>query len=99
MTRRIQLRLIALAVTLAIVAVVIFRYFTPDASSGSTQLAKLAQLVGPHRLARARLTGGFAYAPCASDSASDSLVRGLACNGPRAESWARTKSFRDFIND
>jgi CHAT domain-containing protein len=88
-----------LAVTVAICAVVGFRYFTPDASSSNANLARLAGLVGTHRFTHARLTGGFAYAPCEGDSASDSLVHGLACNGSPARTWAGTRKFSNFVAD
>lgn len=99
MTHRMRVRLIALAVIAAIGGVVVFRYLSPDTSGDSGRLARLARNVGTHRLARARLTGGFAYAACKSDSVSDTLVRGLACDGPPAKSWSGTKKFRDFIGD
>jgi CHAT domain-containing protein len=99
MTHWVRVRLIALAVTVAICAVVGFRYITPAASSGNVNLARLAGLVGTHRIAHARLTGGFAYAPCEGDSASDSLVHGLACSGSPARTWAGTRKFSNFVAD
>src|SRR5262245_16080493 len=99
MTHRVRVRLIALAVTVAICAVVVFRYFTPDASAANANLTRLAGLVGTHRFTHGRLTGEFAYAPGEGESASDSLVHGLACNVPPAATWAGTRKFHEFISD
>jgi CHAT domain-containing protein len=97
MTGRLRVPLIALSVALAAGAVAGFRYLRSDASAEPGSLGGLATIVRNHRLAKARLTGGFAYAPCRGiDSASNELVRGFACDGPPAKSWAATKKFREF---
>jgi CHAT domain-containing protein/tetratricopeptide (TPR) repeat protein len=50
-------------------------------------LERLATAVGPHRLTRARLTGGFAYAPCDTAMPNDSLVAGLVCRRDLPNQW------------
>ena len=48
-----------------------------DHRTESSDLRCLAGAVGPHRVTRARLTGGFAYALCDTAVPNDSLVMGL----------------------
>jgi CHAT domain-containing protein len=99
MTHRARVPLIATAVKLAIVAVASFRFLLSASAEKKGKLGELAALVGEHRLARARLTGGFAYAACQVDSASSGHVHGFACDGSPAKSWATTKRFREFAAD
>ena len=49
----------------------------------------LARAAGPFRVAQARITGGFAYAPCATTREGDHLIRGLVCVNPE-RAMART---------
>jgi len=75
--------LIALVALLAISAMGGVRYYLRAADAAENgNVGRLAKIVGRHRLTRARLTGGFAYAPCHSDSSADRLVHGLVCDGP-----------------
>ena len=53
-----------------------------------SELRRLAAAVGPHRVMRARLTGGFAYAPCDTAVPNDSLVVGLVCRTPPPRQWS-----------
>jgi len=53
----------------------------------SSELRRLAAAVGPHRVTRARLTGGFAYAPCDTAVPNDSLVVGLVCRTAPLRQW------------
>src|SRR5215207_7215478 len=55
---------------------------------GRSPLERLAAAVGPHRVTRARLTGGFAYAFCDSSAPNDSLVAGLRCDRTYPGHWA-----------
>jgi len=52
-----------------------------------SELRRLAAAVGPHRVTRARLTGGFAYAPCDTVAPNDSLVVGLVCRNASPRQW------------
>lgn len=96
---RSRLAPLALVAIVAISATEALRYYLRPRSNESETLAKLAKIVGPHRLARARLTGGFAYAPCKNDSSDSQLVRGLACDGPRASSWASADKLLKFAGE
>lgn len=97
--RRSRLALFGLVAIVAISVTGALRYYLRSPSNESERLAKLAKIVGPHRLARARLTGGFAYAPCKNDSSDSQLVRGLACDGPPASSWATAEKLSKFAGD
>src|SRR5689334_11680884 len=55
--------------------------------SDGSRVRRLAHAVGPHRVTRARLTGGFAYAPCDTVSPNDSLIVGLTCDRTRPGQW------------
>jgi CHAT domain-containing protein/tetratricopeptide (TPR) repeat protein len=55
--------------------------------SDGWELRRLAEAVGPHRVTRGRLTGGFAYAPCDTVSPNDSLIVGLTCDRTRPDQW------------
>ena len=92
--------LIAVVIMTAIVATLGVRsYLWPADRAESGNLGRFAKIVGAHRLARARLTGGFPYAKCQSDSAPDRLVRGLLCDGPPPASWSSTEKLRRFVGD
>ncbi len=52
-----------------------------------SELRSLAAAVGPHRVTRARLTGGFAYVPCDTALPNDSLVVGLVCRTAPPRQW------------
>ncbi|HEX5073188.1 MAG TPA: CHAT domain-containing protein [Gemmatimonadaceae bacterium] len=58
-----------------------------DRRGESSELGRLASAVGPHRVTRARLTGGFAYAPCDTVVPNDSLVVGLLCRTDSPRQW------------
>ena len=58
-----------------------------DRRRESSELGRLASAVGPHRVTRARLTGGFAYAPCDTVVPNDSLVVGLLCRTDSPRQW------------
>jgi CHAT domain-containing protein len=60
-----------------------------DHRTGSSELRRLAAAVGPHRVTRARLTGGFAYAPCDTAVPNDSLVVGLVCRNTLPRQWSQ----------
>jgi CHAT domain-containing protein len=60
-----------------------------DHRTESSELRRLATAVGPHRVTRARLTGGFAYAPCDTAVPNDSLVVGLVCRTAPPREWAQ----------
>ena len=62
-------------------------------------VARLAAAVGPHRITRARLTGGFAYAPCDSTPPNDSLVGGLICDRTRPDQWREYRALSRFARD
>jgi CHAT domain-containing protein len=89
-----RFRLIALVAVLAIGATAAFHHYRQTANDA--RLAKLADIVGTHRLTRARLSSGFAFAPCQVDSSADRLVRGLVCEGPPPTSWTSAAGLREF---
>jgi CHAT domain-containing protein len=91
--------LLALLALVAIVATGALRYYLRPPSNETERLAKFAKIVGPHRLAAARLTGGFAYAPCKNDSSDSQLVRGLSCDGPPAASWPSAGKLGAFAGE
>src|SRR5215208_6750257 len=96
--RRSRFALTAVIALVAITAAAALRYYLPTAEAAeSGNRAKLAKIVGAHRLARARLAGGFAYAPCqVNDSSPERLVRGLVCAGPEPKSWSSAAKLREF---
>jgi len=88
---------IAILVVLAIGATAGFRYYLwPANEPESGSLGRLARIVGTHRLTRARLTGGFAYARCQFDSSAGRLVYGLVCDGPGLKSRGANEGLRKF---
>jgi hypothetical protein len=62
-------------------------FVATDHRREGSELRRLAAAVGPHRVTRARLTGGFAYAPCDTSAPSDSLVVGLVCRTAPPRQW------------
>ena len=74
-------------------------YLRTDDATESTRIMRLAKTVGPHRLAQARLTGGFAYVKCQTDSSADRLVHGLVCSGPKTTSWGSAEKLRKFAGE
>ncbi|HTE46189.1 MAG TPA: hypothetical protein VK636_13140, partial [Gemmatimonadaceae bacterium] len=94
---RSRFRLIALLAVLVIGAAAAVRIFYPTADAADAKsLRKLAGIVGDHRPTRARLSNGFAFAPCQADSSAERLVRGLVCEGPPPTSWTSAGSLREF---
>jgi CHAT domain-containing protein len=91
---RFRVWLIALFAVLAVGVTAAFHHYRRTASDA--RLAKLADIVGAHRLTRARLSSGFAFAPCQVDSSADRLVRGLVCEGPPPTSWTAASDLREF---
>ena len=85
-TGRLPAALLSAAVVGGLVAtgVVVADYHRTE----SSELRRLAAAVGPHRVTRARLTGGFAYAPCDTAAPNDSVVVGLVCRVPAPRSWS-----------
>jgi CHAT domain-containing protein len=53
-------------------------------------LAALARAAGPHRVTRARLTGGFSYAACPTVTADRALVGGLICGDASPAQWSES---------
>ncbi|HEV8499577.1 MAG TPA: hypothetical protein VGQ56_22040, partial [Gemmatimonadaceae bacterium] len=95
-----RFRLIGLVAILAIgVTGALRRYLWTDDTVDGGNLGKLARAVGDHRLTRARLSGGFAYARCQIDSSADRLVRGLVCDGPAPTSWKSAGRLRTLASD
>src|SRR6476469_5546004 len=91
--------LIALIAVLAITVSGGLRYYLRSDAAESGSVGRLAKIVGSHRLTRARLTGGFAYAQCASDSSAERLVRGLLCDRSAPTSWSSANRLRTFAAD
>ena len=92
--------LIALVAALAISVSGALRYYLRSADAlASGSLGRLAKIVGPHRLTRARLTGGFAYAQCQGDTTAERLVRGLLCDRSAPTSWSSANRLRAFAAD
>jgi hypothetical protein len=88
---------IALVVVVAIGATAVFHHYLRSANAASGKsLARLAGIVGDHRLTRARLSGGFTFAPCQIDSLGDRLVRGLVCEGPPPTAWTSAGDLRKY---
>jgi CHAT domain-containing protein len=94
---RSRVALLALIALLAVSATGALRYYlrTPG-SVDAGRRAKLAKIVGNHRLTRARLSGGYAFAKCQADSSREALVRGLACVEPPPTSWPAADKLREF---
>src|SRR5437764_703785 len=93
---RSRLALLALVAAVGISATGALRYYLRPPANESERIAKLARIVGPHRLTRARLTGDFAYAPCKDNSSDSQLVRGLACDTPPPTSWSSADKVAKF---
>ena len=98
--RRSRVPLFALIAALAIGAIFGVRHYLQAAGGAeSGSVGRLAKIVVQHRLARGRLSGGFAYAPCPADSTSDRLVRGLVCDRSAPTSWSSASRLRDFASE
>jgi len=50
-------------------------------------VARVADATGAHRVVRARLSGGYSYAPCRAVANADSLVSGLTCADAPTSTW------------
>jgi CHAT domain-containing protein len=92
--------LLSLIALLAVSATGALRYYLrmPD-SVDSGRRAKLAKIVGNHRLTRARLSGGFAYVKCQTDSSADHLVQGLTCVEQPVTAWSTADKLREFAGE
>ena len=55
-------------------------------------VARIADATGAHRVVRARLTGGYSYAPCRAFANDDSLVTGLTCTDAPASAWPESRA-------
>lgn len=73
--------LVGLMLVAAVASVVVAR------ERSRRPVAALARAVGPHRVTRARLTGGFSYAACGLDTTKHALVEGLTCAEPTPAQW------------
>jgi tetratricopeptide (TPR) repeat protein len=69
-------------------SILAFRLLRVEASPNR----RLAEAVGAHRVVRARLTGGFAYAPCETSTPNDSLISGLLCERIRPDRWPEARA-------
>ena len=59
---------------------------------GGASPSHVARVVGTHRVVRARLSGGYAYAPCRAFPPNDRLVDGLVCDEPAPSSWPESRA-------
>ena len=59
---------------------------------GNDLVARVADAAGAHRVVRARLTGGYSYAPCRVVANDDSLVTGLTCDDAPASAWPESRA-------
>src|SRR4029079_14174188 len=50
-------------------------------------VARVADATGAHRVVRARLSGGYSYAPCRAVANADSLVSVLTCADAPTSTW------------
>lgn len=73
---------------LVVSAIVAWRVYRGE----SSLVQRLAETVGSHRVARARLTGGFAYAPCDTVTPNDTLISGLLCERASPDQWAESRA-------
>ena len=80
-----------------IIASAIFAFRVRRAESSPNR--RLAEAVGPHRVTRARITGGFAYAPCDTVTPNDSLVSGLLCERTRPDQWLQAGALSKLAAD
>jgi len=55
-------------------------------------VARVAHATGAHRVVRARLSGGYSYAPCRAMPNGDSLVTGLTCDDAPASAWPESRA-------
>ena len=77
--------LVGLLLVVAVGSVVVAR------ERNDRPVAALARATGPHRVTRARLTGGFSYAACAIESANRPLVDGLMCAEAAPARWSESE--------
>lgn len=96
LAQRRSIRLIAIVAGLTVAAGTFEYCERPASALESGNLGTLADIVGKHRLTLARLSGGFAYAPCELDSSGTGLVRGLVCREEKATSWTSAGRLRKF---
>jgi hypothetical protein len=90
----------ALLVVIATGAVVASSVFISSWwQSRASPLRRLVSAAGRHRLLRARLTGGYAYAPCLSATPNDSAVTGLLCEGDQPAQWREARSLSELAPD
>jgi len=92
-------KFIAVVLVVAIAAIAGVRFYAGATEAPKASAARLARIVGPHRLARARVSGGFAYAKCAADSAADHFVRGLTCHSPARSTWSSAEKLGSFAQE
>ena len=81
----------------AIIASAIFVFRVRHAESSPNR--RLAAAVGAHRVTRARLTGGFAYAPCDTVTPNDSLISGLLCERTNPSQWRERNELVKVANE
>ena len=95
--RRFRPWLVSALVVLLLAGAGALAFLMPSGSPGEdASLRRLAAVVGAHRLTRGRLSGDFAYAPCASDSSAGRLIHSLVCQGAPPTSWPSAGKLRDF---
>ena len=61
----------------------------------SDLVARVADATGAHRVVRARLTGGYSYAPCRAVANHASLVTGLTCADAPVSAWREAPALND----
>jgi len=59
----------------------------------------LAKVVGHHRTTRARVSGGFAYAPCHEQTTDDRLVVGLICEASNPAVWPESTKLQALARE
>lgn len=77
---------VSLGVVAVLAAVVIGAgwQYARAAGAKAGSLGRLARIAGETRVTRGRLSGGFDYVACQSDSSRDRLVNGLVCDSTNA---------------
>lgn len=76
-----------------------YRHFVRPSSARGSAILRLARIIDGHRVTRARLSGRFAYAACAADSAAERMVSGLLCSEGRPSTWQSAGALREFGDD
>jgi CHAT domain-containing protein/tetratricopeptide (TPR) repeat protein len=80
-------RTIVIAAVVVICAAASLPVFSSAGRRNShASLGRLAKVVGHHRTTRARISGGFLYAPCRAPI-GDRLIVGLICEEPTPDTW------------